>query len=218
MATNAANVANVCVAPDCNRPSFKGRAGEFCGKTCRQKYSQLPPSVQLNDYSSIKAQADIWLRKVFPSALLSGGATLVFFGNPGLGDPLCPAVRKYETGLASLRLTDSSQSEFAWHGTSSVANVKSICWDNLSPQKRSGQAHGPGEYFSTDANVSNSYAGSTGYLVVFLLLLGAHNTTASGTYRVVNNPVDGKTMYCLPLGVVDYRKSGDPKLSGAGIF
>ena len=41
VATNAANVANVCVAPDCNRPSFKGRAGESSGSTFAGKGSAV---------------------------------------------------------------------------------------------------------------------------------------------------------------------------------
>eukprot|EP00490_Sorites_sp_Unknown_P005157 CAMPEP_0114641074 /NCGR_PEP_ID=MMETSP0191-20121206/2054_1 /TAXON_ID=126664 /ORGANISM="Sorites sp." /LENGTH=284 /DNA_ID=CAMNT_0001853073 /DNA_START=104 /DNA_END=959 /DNA_ORIENTATION=+ len=211
--------ANICVTPGCGRPTHNGEAGEFCGKTCLQKYSRLPPSVQLKDYASIKAQGGIWLRKVFPySQLLTNGASLTFYGNPGLGDRLCPAVQKYEAGLRSLGLKDSSRSEFAWHGTSSLANVKNICWDSLNPKLRSGQAYGRGEYFSTDASVSSSYSGSSGYLLVFLLLLGAHNSTHNGNYRVVDNPADGSSMYCLPLGVVDYRGSGDPKLKGSGLF
>ena len=70
------------------------------------------------------------------------------------------------------------------------------------------QAHGPGEYFSTDANVSNSYAGSTGYLVVFLLLLGAHNTTASGTYRAAGLAETGSDGFCLLLLCLKLKVKG----------
>ncbi|CAJ1386258.1 unnamed protein product [Effrenium voratum] len=204
---------NLC-ASGCGQKSWNGKAGEFCGRTCRQRYSQQLPIVQLKNYGGIKAQADLWRGRVWPQALGRG----VFYANRGLGDTSCPAVRKFEAGLAALGVTDSSKSEFAWHGTSTVANVKSICWDNLDPQKRSGQAHGPGEYFSTDANVSNSYAGSSGYMILFLLLQGPHNTSHNVSYRVIHNPTHGKSMYCLPVGVVDYRSCGDPQLKGAGNF
>jgi len=36
--------------------------------------------------------------------------------------------------------------------------------------------------------------------------------------EVVDNPTDGRTMYCIPVGVVDYRNSGDPGLKGSGNF
>ncbi|CAJ1397892.1 unnamed protein product [Effrenium voratum] len=209
----SATSSNLCAA-GCGRKTWNGKVGEFCGQTCRQKYSQLPPTLQLKDYAGIKAQANLWRLTVWPAAMGKG----IFYGNRGLGDPSCPAMRKYEAGLAALGLTNTANSEFAWHGTRSAANVMSICWDNLDPQRRSGQAYGRGEYFSTNASVSDSYAGSTGYLILFLLLRGARNTACNGNYRVVDNPTDGRTMYCLPVGVVDYRANGDPKLKGAGNF
>eukprot|EP00438_Fugacium_kawagutii_P014693 Skav232114 [mRNA] locus=scaffold2353:120064:124525:+ [translate_table: standard] len=204
----------ICIAPGCNRPTWNQQVGEFCGKTCRQKYSQLVPSVQLKDYASLKGQAQLWAQKVWPSGL----GRFKFYGNRGLGDPSCPAVSKYEAGLAALGLNDSSKSEFAWHGTKTAANVRSICWDNLDPNLRNGQAYGRGEYFSADANDSSSYAGSTGYIIIFLLLLGPHHSKHNTNYRVVDNPTDGRTMYCVPVGVVDYRSSGDPGLKGSGNF
>jgi len=173
------------------------------------------PAVKLDNYSGIKGQADLWVRQVWPSAL---GAIGKFYGNPGIGDPACPAVQKFVQGARALGCADTSSSEFAWHGSSSASNVQSICWNNLDPGRRSGQAYGRGEYFSIDANVSGGYAGSTGYLIVFLLLKGSHNTVANGgSYRVVDNPTNG-SMYCLPIGVVAYSSSGDPGLQGKGIF
>ncbi|CAE8644671.1 unnamed protein product [Polarella glacialis] len=208
----ASSAANLCVA-GCGRPTHNGLAGEFCGKTCRQTYAQQTPKASLFDYAAIKAQADLWARKVWPAGL---GRISQFHANPGLGDPTCPAAKKYKAGVGALRCADTSQAEFAWHGTGTLAGVQSICWDSLNPALRRGQAYGPGEYFSVDANVSNGHAGSTGYLVVCLLLTGPHKTTHASTYRVVNNPQTGTAMYCLPVGVVDYRRSGDPQLKGSG--
>lgn len=202
----------LCVA-GCGRPTHNGLAGEFCGRTCRKSYASNMKTVSLTDYESIKAQADFWARGIWPASV---GRILRFYNNPGLGDLMCPSRVKYEAGVRQLGVIDTSQSEFAWHGSPGLTNVKSICWDGLDPGRRSGQAHGPGEYFSTDATVSNSFAGSSGYLALFLLIKGPHNTTANGSYRVVNNPRDGKTAYCLPIGVVAHRARADPNLKGSG--
>ncbi|CAE8626696.1 unnamed protein product [Polarella glacialis] len=162
----------------------------------------------LFDYAAITAQADLWARKVLPSGLQ-------FYANPGLGDPTCPAAKKYEAGVGALGCADTSQAEFAWHGTGTLAGVQSICWDNLNPALRRGQSYGAGEYFSVAATNSFSFAKGTGYLIVCLLLTGPHKSTHA-TIRVVNNPQTGTAMYCLPVGVVDYIGSGDPQLNGSG--
>jgi hypothetical protein len=41
----------------------------------------------------------------------------------------------------------------AFHGTPE-ANIDAICRTGLDPNRRSGQAHGPGEYFATNATTS----------------------------------------------------------------
>lgn len=165
----------------------------------------------ITDYEKVKAQADLRFRGQWPASL---GSIVRFYNNPGLGDSVCPARLKFEAGVKQLGVIDTSQCEFAFHGSPNVTNVQSICWDGLDPARRRGQAYGPGEYFSTDATVSSSYAGSSGYLTVFLLTKGPHNTTANDTYRIVNNPTDGKTAYCIPIGVIDYKARADPSLKG----
>jgi hypothetical protein len=45
-----------------------------------------------------------------------------------------------------------------FHGTAEQ-NIESICKTGLDPSLRRGQAHGPGEYFATDAAVSLPYVG-----------------------------------------------------------
>ncbi|CAE8644670.1 unnamed protein product [Polarella glacialis] len=143
------------------------------------------------DYAAIKAQAGLWAQKAWPSGL---GRISQFYANPGLADPTCPAAKKYEAGVGALRCSNTSQAEFACHGTGSLAGVQSICWDNLDPARRNGQQYGPGEYFSVDATTSNGYAKGTGYLIVCLLLSGPHKTTHVNSHRVVNNPRTGASM------------------------
>merc|ERR1712125_74577 len=99
----------------------------------------------------------------------------------------CPGKQKFDKGWNALGLRDSTSTEFAWHGTPTVDCLRSICWVGHDPSKRSGQAHGPGEYFSVDSNVSKGYASSTGYLIVCMLLKCSQNSTPSSnpSYRVV---------------------------------
>jgi len=51
---------------------------------------------------------------------------------------------------------DDSELAIVFHGTPEK-NVSTILKDGLDPKKRSGQAHGPGEYFGRDPSVSLSY-------------------------------------------------------------
>jgi len=197
----------------CGKATFNGKPGEFCGKGCRQSYAAKASAASLTDYNAVKFMAEQWVRSVWPRGL---GNIKKFYRNPGLGDKSCPAAAKYQRGVIALGQANISTAEFAWHGTASLAGVQGICWDNLDPQRRAGQAYGRGEYFSVDANVSAGYAGSVGYIIVCLLLTGRHNTTHNGTYRVVDNPQDGNTMYCVPVGVVDYLANSDPQLRGSG--
>jgi hypothetical protein len=174
----------------------------------------MPPA-PLKDYRLIKQQARLWVKQVWPSGLNKVNR---FYPNPGFGDPTCPATQSFEKGVSALGCIDTSSAEFAWHGTKTLTAVQNICWNNLNPQLRAGQSCGPGEYFSVDANVSAGYASSTGYIILCLLLKGAHNTThGGGSVRVVNSPTGGSTMYCVPVGVVDYTAKQDPNLKGTAV-
>jgi hypothetical protein len=94
---------------------------------------------------------------------------------------------------------------FAFHGTASIEAIKAICHGNLDTRRRSGQVHGPGEYFGESASVSHTYAKGTNSQIVFFLLSGhARMRHVPGFCYVVNNPTDGTNMFCLPLCVVHY--------------
>jgi len=202
--------ANLCLS-GCGKATFNGQAAEFCGKACRQTYAKKAAAASLTDFGALKFMAGQWLRSAWPAAL---GRVNKFYRNPGLGDGACPAAGKFQRGAQALGLANLSSTEFAFHGTATLANVQSICWNGFDPTLRSGQSYGPGEYFSVDAGTSAAYAGNCGYLVVCLLLTGPHKTTHSNVVRVVNSPASGDPMYCVPVGVVDYGASADPQLQG----
>ena len=57
-----------------------------------------------------------------------------------------------------------------FHG-SAEANMEVICREGLDPQRRSGQAYGPGEYFGADAAVSHGYCKGGRKMLVFIVLM-----------------------------------------------
>ena len=47
-----------------------------------------------------------------------------------------------------------------------------ICNEGFDPKRRSGQAYGRGEYFGVNVGTSHSYAGSTGRMIVTMVIKG----------------------------------------------
>ena len=77
----------------------------------------------------------------------------------------------------------------AFHGTAD-ANIDSICTKGYDPSRRSGQAHGPGEYFATTPATPLGYVQGGKRILLNELLLGqkgVHHTT-HGDYVVMKNP------------------------------
>merc|ERR1711869_7291 len=114
----------------------------------------------------MKSNGGMWVQTVWPARLPK---IIKFYGNPGVGDPLCPAASKFQRGVAGLGLADLSNAEFAFHGTPTLEAVRDICWNNLDPRRRKGQACGRGEYFSVDAITSAGHARNVGYIIVCIL-------------------------------------------------
>ncbi|EOD26907.1 hypothetical protein EMIHUDRAFT_114877 [Emiliania huxleyi CCMP1516] len=91
-----------------------------------------------------------------------------------------------------------------FHGTPE-ANVGAICRDGLDPGRRAGQAHGAGEYFGGNMDVSMGYCRGGKYMLVFAVLLDKSGLTkvvpsqhgVPGEIVVVNKPE-----HQLPLAVV----------------
>jgi hypothetical protein len=143
----------------------------------------------------------------------------------------CPARQTFDKAANKVELTDWDEGEFGWHGTRSLDGLQAICWENWSPARRSGQACGPGEYFSRGTpqglHYSEGYAGGdAGHLLVIAWIMshekgakpqnpsanGACASTSAG-HIVCNNPVDANRqstgeMYCFPVGVAAFGYGG----------
>ena len=102
-------------------------------------------------------------------------------------------------GLAAAKAKASGDGDFpvifAFHGTNEC-NLKSILIDGLDPSLRSGQAHGPGEYFSTDLGTALHY--SKGACAVLVFAICTSGIGYSGNSIVVVADAD----YQLPIAAV----------------
>jgi hypothetical protein len=140
-----------------------------------------------------------------------------FYPNPNLQNSTNQCRTKYEAGVRALSARSiSGDIQFAWHGTPSHQGLIGISSNNLDPGRRSGQLHGPGEYFSPSDVTSMGYAGSNGFLIPCALLKKAPYTSTS-PHLVVSNPTSGNPMYCIPLGVIlqsHQVAKGDPFAAG----
>jgi hypothetical protein len=113
------------------------------------------------------------------------------------------AIIKFFNSLEYNSQLDLQRGFYCWHGTSEAA-IGPICDEGFDPKRRSGQAHGPGEYFGVDANVSLGYARGSKRLIIAYVLQGSFVKQVQNFCYVVNNPIDWKTAYCVPLLVVSF--------------
>lgn len=141
-----------------------------------------------------------------------------FYRNAGLKNKDCPARKKYEPAVKSMGWTDCTNVVFGWHATKTLDAARAICWESLDPGRRSGQAYGPGEYFSLDANYSGSWT-STEQMMVFALLddrSEAKPHLKIKTHHVMNNPLSGTPLWCVPVGIITWgSNNSDPKMKTA---
>ena len=173
-------------------------------RTCREfrKFVKNSKSLQLEEIFQRAKEfvAKNWLPTV--------GANWQFQINPGLQD-YCPSMRKYLHGMHT-KLGDNAASEenyfFAWHGTNLDA-IGPICYNGFDPNRRSGQAYGPGEYFGQTPGVSAGYVRNCGYMIVAQLIKLPETTTHGNFCYVVNNPKNWESAYNLPVGVVRYNNA-----------
>ncbi len=95
---------------------------------------------------------------------------------------------KFKRAMMSLR-SDQRNTCLAFHGTDEN-NIDSICSTGYDPKKRSGQAHGAGEYFATSPTTPLGYCKGGKKLLLNELLLGQNGThhTKHGDIVVMKNP------------------------------
>ena len=136
--------------------------------------------------------------------------------NPGLTAG-CPADTRFRGGMQLLRATGVSSGFFAWHGTAPAA-IAPICDTGFDPKRRSGQVHGPGEYFGVDPEVSLSYCKGGGYMIVAFLLRGPHLKTQPGFCHVVDNPKDWVASFSVPVLVVGFGDPAPPSPFPVGLY
>jgi len=104
------------------------------------------------------------------------------------------------------QLLSHSGANLAYHGTPNPANVPLIMHNGLDPKFRAGQAYGPGEYLGISPSVSYDYGREFFLIVLFLNKDGLYTTEHNFCY-VIKNPIDFKSAYCIPLGVVRVSKT-----------
>ena len=96
--------------------------------------------------------------------------------------------------------------KLVFHGTAE-ANIGAILRNGLDPRRRSGQAHGPGEYFAGEKNsaISVAYCRGGKKMLVFAVLVDRSGLTKDSPQIVVIN----KPEHQLPLFVLTFAGPGD---------
>jgi hypothetical protein len=180
------------------------------------------------DYTNLWKNCQSWA-KAHGSCAQKGEISGLWF-NESLNCFECPARTMFEAAVEKAGLEDWEDGEFGWHGTKSLSGLEAICWGNWDTQRRSGQACGPGEYFSRGTpagpHYSEGYAGGdAGHLLVVAWIMShekgaapnnpnANGACASSTQHIVcKNPVTSGNvstglMYCFPIGVVSFGFGG----------
>ena len=111
-----------------------------------------------------------------------------------------PGGRLYERFVAAWAQVPCKRMRMVFHGTAEE-NVAAICRDGLDPNRRSGQAMGPGEYFGEQATTSLTYCRGGRKMLVFLVLLDPSGVTATGSgVTVIHKPE-----FQLPIAVVTFE-------------
>jgi len=126
-----------------------------------------------------------------------------FHPNPHLMDADNSRRQKFSQSIASdsMELKNSGTLDVVFHGTR-TSNIESILKDGLDTNKRSGQAYGPGEYFSMQPGPSISYCRGGLEMLVFVVVLpsvSARKENCPPDYVVIDN-----NCYHLPLGVLKF--------------
>ncbi|KAL0216130.1 hypothetical protein P9112_008314 [Eukaryota sp. TZLM1-RC] len=178
--------------------------------------------ITCEDYAKLKKSSGNYLESLFKKAeqfvqdMWNISPSLAStYRNPCLIQG-CPAIQRFVKTVRKHGVSCLSQVKFAWHGTTATA-VESIAYDGFDPKYRSGQVHGPGEYFGVaeEPEVSVGYSRNCRYMFVAAILpLDGVFKEISGYCYVVNNPFDFESTYCLPLLVLEMDH---PKISKSQI-
>jgi hypothetical protein len=101
---------------------------------------------------------------------------------------------------ACYHLEPTTSLAIVFHGTATM-NIPNILRSGLDPKRRSGQAYGPGEYFSKEPGISVSYCrGGLEMLVFVVVVPNNRHKNCPPDYVVVEN-----NDHELPLGSVSFK-------------
>ena len=108
----------------------------------------------------------------------------------------------YERFVAAWERVPDKTIKLVFHGTPSE-NIPSICKTGLDPKRRTGQAHGKGEYFGQSMDVSKGYCRNGRHMLVFAVLLDKSGLTqVRDTSAKQHMIVVHRSEHQLPLAVV----------------
>jgi hypothetical protein len=130
-------------------------------------------------------------------------------------DTNCGAITKFTTTINKLGFSEiydllaQNTFDIVFHGTKTISNGSKICCENYDILRRSGQAHGPGEYFAKNLNVPQEYAAEDGCIIINIIIKNIPTTKyiSRNEWYVVNN--SQHDMYVLPVGIIKYKKNID---------
>jgi len=191
--------------------------------------SEEPEDPAFPNYRTLQRSVRSWAKSHGGGA--QKGKISGIWWNESLDCRECPARVAFEKAVEQAKLDDWSDGEFGWHGTKSMGAIQGICWNSWDTVRRSGQACGPGEYFSrgTKAGLhySEGYAGGDAGHVLIIAWVMSHRKGAaprdskrngacggaSTGHIVCCNPVQGAkkstgVMYCVPVAVVGFGVGG----------
>ena len=110
-----------------------------------------------------------------------------------------PGGELYAKFAAAYNRARDQSIRLVFHGTAE-ANIDAICKHGLDPNRRGqhGQAHGRGEYFAEDSNISVAYCQGGKKMIVFAVLMDPSGLTKRTNGIVVINKVEHQ----LPMFVL----------------
>lgn len=126
-------------------------------------------------------------------------------------DSLSLSAERFIQGLKELGITDLSQGQFLWHGTSDSGS-RIIMQNGFDTSFRRGQFYGAGEYFADNFDAARAYShykDSKFFYVMLVYVVNderVHHTQfinkKEGTYHIIKNEdkENGKS-YCLPIEI-----------------
>lgn len=132
--------------------------------------------------------------------------------NGYLNQVICESLLRFYNGVKSVGDSvppDIARGFFAFHGTS-VNAIESICRSGFDPSRRSGQVHGPGEYFGITPAISHGYCikdslPSDNFMMIIAFILRCNQVSSRpGLCYIVNNPKDWSAAFNLPVAVITY--------------